>query len=146
MAEWINLTVNRYLTVAVMNSIYNNFLYISEKMSATGRSVPELSDCSVSYSISQADILGKFNAVEENINKFHELANYSDIYYVSAFKWSIDTNMGKCLQSGVKRWIKWLNDAKKHCDGEYETVYLTDKNGNQIKDKNGNQILAFKEW
>lgn len=146
MAEWVNITVGRYLTVEIMNSIYENFLYISNKMSAAGHAIPTLSDCRVTYAISQADILGKFNSVEENINKFHELANYPDIYYASTFKWNTDTDMGEYLQSGIKRWINWLNDAKKHCDCEFESLYLTDKNGKNITDKNGNQILVFKEW
>lgn len=146
MAEWVDVSVNRYLTVTVMNGIYNNFLYLSEKLSAAGNAVPDLSDCSVTYSLSQADILGKFNSVENNIDNFHDLANYPDIYYVSSFKWSAETDMREYLQSGVKRWINWLNDARKHCNGEYETACLTDINGKYITDKNGNQISVFREW
>ncbi len=146
MAEWTNLTVDRYLTVTVMNNIYNNFLYLSEKLATAGNTPPSLSDCRVSYSTSPEDVIGKFNSVEENIDKFHETANYNDIYYINRFRWETDTDMELYLRNGVKRWLDWLNSAKKHIDGEYETAFLTDINGKQITDKNKNKILVFKEW
>ena len=146
MAEWINLTNYGYLSVELMNGIYNNFLYIAEELTAAGCSTPEISDSQVTYSISPADILSKFNLVEQNIDKLHELANYPDIYYGSSFRWSRNTNMQKNLFKGVMRWIKWLNDAKRHLDGNCETAYLLDINGNQITDVNGNKILVYKEW
>lgn len=146
MAEWINLTENGYLSVELMNGIYNNFVYIAEELTAAGRSAPEISDSQVTYSISPADILSKFNLVEQNIDKLHELADYPDIYYGSSFRWSENTYMRKYLYNGVMRWINWLNDAKKHLDGDFETAYLTDINENQISEVNGNLIMVYKEW
>lgn len=146
MAEWINLTENGYLSVELMNGIYNNFLYIAEELTAAGRSAPEISDSQVTYSISPADVLSKFNLVEENIDKLHELADYPDVYYGSSFRWIANTYMRKYLYNGVMRWINWLDDAKRHLDGNFETAYLVDINGNQITDINGNKILVYKEW
>lgn len=146
MAEWIDLTERGYLSVELMNSIYNDFIYIYERLITAGHSVPEILDIQVTYSISPANILNKFNLVEQNIDNLHEMANYPDAYYISSFRWSKNTDMKKYLYSGVKRWINWLTDAKKHYDGDFETMYLTDKNGNQISDKNGNKILVYKEW
>lgn len=146
MAEWINLTENGYLSVDLMNGIYNNFLYISETLTAAGRLAPEILDSQVTYSISLADILSKFNLVEENIDKLHELADYPDIFYGYSFRWSANTDMRKYLYKGVMRWINCLNDAKRHLEGNFETAYLVDINGNQITDINGNKILVYKEW
>ncbi len=146
MAEWINLTENGYLSVELMNGIYNNFLYIAETLTTAGRSAPEISDNRVTYSIGPADILNKFNLVEQNIDKLHELADYPDIYYGSSFRWSTNIYMRKYLYNGVMRWINLLNDAKRHLDGDLDTAYLVDINGNQITDINGNKILVYKEW
>lgn len=146
MAEWINIDLGRYLTVPIINGIYNDFLYISEKMTEAGFELPDLEDNRVTYSISQTEILDIFNSIESNINTLHKFVNYRDTYYSAPFEWSVNTDMGKYLQSGVKRWVNWLNDAKRHYDGEYETVCLTDIHGRNITDINGNQILVFKEW
>lgn len=146
MAEWINLTENGYLSVELMNGIYNNFVYIAEELTAVGRSAPEISDSQVTYSISPADILSKFNLVEQNLDRLHEPADYPDIYYGSSFRWDTNTYLRKHLYNGVLRWINCLNDAKRHLDGDFDTAYLVDNTGNRITDINGNPILVYKEW
>lgn len=145
MAEWVNLNYGRYLSVEIMNAIYNDFLYISEKLKNRSITPPAVINNSVNYNTNPADILNKFNAVEKNITAFHKLADYPDKYYHYAYIWSSDVHF-EDLQRGVKRWIDWLNDAKRHYDGEYATAYLTDKNGKKIIDKNNKQILVYKEW
>lgn len=145
MAEWINLNYGRYLSVEIINGIYKDFIYISEKLSERSIVPPAVINNSVNYNISPLEILKQFNAIEKNITAFHELADYPDKYYRSAYIWESNVHF-EDLQKGVERWINWLNDAKKHYDGEYKTVYLTDKNGKKILDKNNKQILVYKEW
>lgn len=114
MASWVNISLGQYLTVDIMNAIYNNFVYLSEKMAADGIQVPDLENNTVSYEISPADILAKFNAVEHNIDILHTLVEYSDEYYETAFVWTEDMYLPEYLRNGVSRWINWLNCAKEN--------------------------------
>lgn len=82
--EYIALQRSNYLSVDQMNAIYNNFLYLKEKIENQGLSVGEIADNTVSYDISPAVILEKFNFVEQNIQTIHKALRYGyddSLYY-----------------------------------------------------------------
>lgn len=148
MAYWIKPDITNNYFDAYSSFIVNNDLeYISEVFAELGLGSPEISNCEITQMTHIADIMDKFNAVEQNIDRLHECVNYPDIYYAAPFRWGYDTNMYKYLYNGVMRWYNWLIDAEKHCSkSDFETAYLTDKYGNFITDKNGRKIKIYKEW
>ena len=142
MVGWIELIKERYLSVDKMNAVYNDFLYISEKLSEKGYSVSEITDSSVTYNISPKDIIEKMNAVEANIQAVNDATDWINPYY-SLFEWLHKTNNKK---TQVDRWIMYLNFAYDVLSGKLKgTQYLIDINGNYITDKRGNYILVYKE-
>ena len=140
--EFIDIKKGTHLSVEQMNAIYNNFQYLKEKLETAGFAVGELVDNSVDYSISPADILDKFKAVESNIQTIH--ATLLDIFeidekYYKIFEWTATTGNRK---AEVWRWIDWLYEAKKLAS-KYELLF--DVNGEQVFDVNGERILVLQE-
>lgn len=146
MASWINIDVGgNFFNGDDAYYIYNDLKYVASVFAEVGLGNVEILNCNMPQNLALNLVMERFNLVEENIDKLHALVDYSDTYYGSSFRWSENTDMGKHLYNGVKRWINWLNDAKKHCDYYLNIAYLTDINGNYITDKNGNKILVYKE-
>lgn len=137
--EYIALQRSNYLSVDQMNAIYNNFLYLKEKIENQGLSVGEIEDNTVSYDISPAVILEKFNLVEQNIQTIHKaLRNgYDDSLNYKEFVWQPYTVDRK---SEVVRWFEWFEDMKKI---EIISETLTDINGEPITDINGEEIKTY---
>ncbi len=147
MANWIEPDIySNYFNGEDGMIVYRDLQYIAQAFAGAGLGSVEILNCDMPQNLALNLVMDRFNLVEQNIDNLHEIADYPDIYYGSSFRWTESTDMRKFLYSGVKRWLKWLIDAKRHRDGNFETVYLTDKNGNQIMDQNGNKILAYKEW
>lgn len=142
MAEWIELVNSKYLNVDTMNAVYNDFIYINELLSEKGYTVYEITDNSVTYSISPADILSKMNGVESNIQTLENTVDWVNPYF-KVFEWVKNTVNKK---SEVNRWLLYLNFVHKVLTGEERAMcYLIDKNGNYIIDKFGAYILVYKE-
>lgn len=142
MASWIELIKERYLSVEKMNAIYNNFLFVSEKLSEMGYALSVTNDNSVTYNISPADILDKMNAVESNIQAIDAATDWINPYYKS-FEWTHRTDNKK---AEVDRWIMYLNYTYGVLTDPIKALqYLVDQDGNYITDKNGNYILVYKE-
>lgn len=140
--EFIDIKKGTRLSVEQMNAIYNNFQYLKEKLETSGFVVGELIDNSVDYSISPADILEKFNAVESNIQTIH--TTLIDVFgadekFYKEFTWSPTTSNRK---AEVWRWIDWLYEAKKRAC-MYEILF--DVNGEQVFDVNDERILVLQE-
>lgn len=142
--EYINLQRSNYLTVSQMNAIYNNFLVIKSKFENCGFTVGEMKNNGVSYDISPAEILEKFNFAEQNIQAIHKVLhdNYCDDgKYYKQFEWKPYTVDRK---SEVWRWLDWL-DFVNLIDIISEN--LNDVNGDPITDINGEaiKVYVFKE-
>ena len=140
--EFIDIKKGTHLSVEQMNAIYNNFQYLKEKLETEGFADGEIVDNTVDYSISPADILDKFKAVESNIQTIH--ATLLDIFeidekYYKFFEWTATTGNRK---AEVWRWIDWLYEAKKLAS-KYELLF--DVNGEQVFDVNGERILVLQE-
>lgn len=137
--EYIALQRSNYLSVDQMNAIYNNFLYLKEKIESQGLSVGEIEDNTVSYDISPAVILEKFNLVEQNIQTIHKaLRNgYDDSLNYKEFVWQ-PYNVDR--KNEVVRWLEWFEDMKKI---EIISETLTDINGEPITDINGEEIKTY---
>lgn len=140
--EFIDIKKGTHLSVDQMNAIYNNFQYLKEKLETSRFVVSELIDNSVDYSISPANILQKFNAVESNIQTIHTALLdifESDEKYYKVFGWTATTGNRK---AEVWRWIDWLYEAKKRAC-MYEILF--DANDEQVFDVNDERILVLQE-
>lgn len=143
MASWYELAKERYLSADKMNGTYQNFQYINEKLSEKGYEIIEVSDNSVTYSISPDLILDKMNAVESNIQAFENTVDWINPYY-KVFEWAHNTYDKK---SEVDRWIMYLNFAYGVLSGTLKGgQYLEDVTGKKILDKDGYYILVYKEF
>ncbi len=112
MANWINLNKKQFLTVADMNSINNNFIYLKEYLETFGFFIDELADVSVNYNISPADIQGKFNSVEQNIKTIENMLNNRLRINTNNFKNFVWPKTPTNIKLEVWRWIDWLNEVK----------------------------------
>lgn len=143
--EFITVEKGRYLTAPTMTDIYNNFNYLCELLENNGYPVGviEILDNSADYATSPADILGKMNAVESNIQAIHKIIDWYDEYF-KEFEWEAYTENKK---KEVERWINWLNDVYLTLSGEQPKLLpLADIDGDLIKDVNGNQIYVYLEY
>ena len=142
MANWINLIKERYLSADKMNAIYNNFIFINEKLAEKGYIISDVNDNSVTYSISPDLILDKMNAVESNIQAIEDSVDWINPYY-KLFEWAHNTNEKK---TEVDRWIMYLNFVYNVLSGNIKSSqFLIDINDNYIVDKYGNYILVYAE-
>lgn len=141
--EWIELTKSDFLSVSVMNNIYNNFYWLKEKIeSENGGVVVSVLDSSVSFDIFLDKIMDKMNAVESNMKSINDNANFINPYYSDGFVWEIKTREKK---KQVDRWIDCLNYWHDVFSGTVQGFqYLVDANGSEIVDKNGNNIVVYK--
>lgn len=138
--EFIDIKKGAYLSAQQMNDIYNNFLYLKETLENAGFTVGEIVDNSVDASIDPIDIMAKFNAVETNIQKIHNVfkpALGTTERYYKEFTWQA-WPLNRKLE--VWRWIDWLYNVK-NISIFYEA--LLDINGEPITDINGEQILVL---
>lgn len=138
--EYINVEKTVNLSVTQINDIYNNFLYLKEKFENLGFKVGEIKDSTVNYDISPADILSKFNMVEDNVRTIHQTINafYDDSVYYKNFVWKPRTQNRK---DEVWRWIDWLDMVN---GIEFTSEDLVDIHGEPITDENGEQIKVYK--
>ena len=145
--EFLSISKSTNLSVEQMNDIYNNFQYLKQRLEDEGFTVGELVDSSVTYSISPANILNKFNNVEQNIrtinstliNIYGELGDTFYQKFYKEFTWQPTTQDRK---TEVWRWVDWLNEAKILAN-KYEL--LRDINNEQIFDVNNERILILQE-
>lgn len=137
--EYVNIEKTLNLSVTQMKDIYNNFLFLKEKFENWGFKV-EIKDTAVDYDISPADILSKFNMVEDNIRTIHHIIKYffNDNLHYQNFVWTPRTQNRK---NEVWRWIDWLNMVK---DVELISEDLVDIRDEPITDENGEQINVYK--
>lgn len=146
MEQWNDIDISSgYFNGTESEKIYGNLKYIGERFSQLGWGNVEILDCSMSNEF-DIYLIEKFNNTEKNIDNLHAFAPYRDKYYIKRFVWSYETDLDKYLGTGIRRWVNWLNEAKRYCDGVFESVTLQDINGEIITDIEGNQILVYKEW
>ena len=140
--EFVNVKKDIYLSAQQSKDIYNNFLYLKEKLENSGFSVGEILDSSFDETISIENGLRKFNNVEDNIMAIHsvlfDIFKTNEKYYKTKV-WKPTTPN---REAEVWRWIDWLYEAKRLV-AKYEV--LTDVNGEQVFDVNGERILVLQE-
>lgn len=137
--EYRRLEKSPFLSADQMNAIYNNFLYLKEKLNAEGFTVNVIGDNSVTYDIHPKEILQKFKIVESNIEEIKAALGAFFTKHEEHFEWGPYT-IGR--RERVWYWIDLLNQAN-----EYASKYsaLFDINNDPIYDINGEQIIVLQK-
>ena len=141
--EWTELTKGNYLTAEQMTDIYNNFLYLKEKLEQLGYTVENLDDCSATKNINPSLIKGKFQSVEKNMQIIHNTAREWDFVYPGYYVWekyNID------LKEKVWRWFDYLNEFYEELYVYSSTEALYDKYNIPILDINNEQIKVERNF
>ena len=138
--EYIKLNKSAFLSADQMNAIYNNFLYLKEKLNNEGFTTYGMRDNSVSYDTHPKDILERFKAVEANIE---EIRTALGVFFAGKheeyFEWQPITT-GR--RERVWYWIDLITQAHKYAN---KYTVLFDINNERIYDINGNEIVVQQE-
>lgn len=135
--EYLKLKKGPYLSVEQMNVIYNNFLYLKEKLTTEGFRVGTIRDNSVTYDIHPVEIINKFQAVESNIETISDA--FGDLFdeNYEPYVWQAMTSDRRLK---VWRWFDFLDKAYEYAN-KYGKLY--DINNEPIYDINGEYIFVL---
>jgi hypothetical protein len=122
-----------------MNAIYNNFLYLKEKLNSEGFNVYAIGDNSVDYNIHPKDILQKFKIVESNIEEIRTALSAFSTKHEERFEWLPHTT-GR--RERVWYWIDLITQSYEYAN-KYSVLF--DINNEKIYDINGNEIIVLQE-
>lgn len=140
---WTNINILKsgdFWDYNLPNNIYNNLIYIRDRLVTKGYSVQEFTpiDFSLGYATNIKDIKAKLNAIENNINILNaSLTDFIEYYYGSA------VNYGRFAPklAELNRWINICNNLRSIAYGEKQKTVYINKSGNILCLSNGDKLL-----
>lgn len=113
--EFVKITKTNFLTIEQMDDIYNNFMFFKEVFENFFGKTIDIEDnrFNTSDGLIRPSFLGRFNAVENNIQMFHNVfvnfgAAFIDENYYKEFSWQPYT---QDRFREVWRWIDWMDEV-----------------------------------